>query len=81
MAGTRRSARVASSQGSQGSSPPAQSSPNSAGQKRKAESGASPSAKRGKTAPKEQKTIEESMDIDKYASGLRSILYIALTAF
>lgn len=69
MAGTRRSARVASSQGSQGSqvsSPPSQKSPNTANKKRKAEIGNSPSAKRGKQAPKEQKTIEESMDLDGY---------------
>lgn len=67
----RRSTRIASSQGSQASSsPPAPSNspPRATAKKRKAESGESPSAKRGKQAPKEQKTIEESMDVDKYVT-------------
>lgn len=71
MAGTRRSARVASSQGSQQeSSPSSQTSPNATNKKRKAESGSSPTAKRGKQAPKQQQTIEESMDVDTYAAFL-----------
>ncbi|KAJ9655934.1 hypothetical protein H2198_005282 [Neophaeococcomyces mojaviensis] len=65
-AGTRRSARLSSSQQSQDSSPPAsQTSPAAAGKKRKAETGSSPSAKRGKKEAKQQKTIEEAMDLDK----------------
>lgn len=61
MAGTRRSARISSSQQSQESSPPAkQASPNGTSQKRKADTGSSPVAKRGKKgAVKEQKTLEE----------------------
>ncbi|KAK5937486.1 hypothetical protein PMZ80_010104 [Knufia obscura] len=61
----RRSTRIASSQSQPDSSPPKpQSSPASAGNKRKAAPGSSPVAKRGKKDAKEQKTIEESMDVD-----------------
>lgn len=64
----RRSTRIASSQGSQQSSPPSasQSSSPATGRKRKAESGASPSAKRGKKNEEKQTTIEDSMNIDKW---------------
>ncbi|KAK5105470.1 hypothetical protein LTS08_001747 [Lithohypha guttulata] len=64
----RRSARIASSQESQPpSSPPStsQSSSPATGRKRKAESGTSPVAKRGKQDDKQQTTIEESMDVEK----------------
>lgn len=60
----RRSARIASAQQNSSPSTP-QSSPPSASRKRKAEPGATHSAKRGKKNEKEQATIEDSMDIDK----------------
>lgn len=62
MPGTRSSARIAAS-GSSPSSQDKKPSPRNAGSKRKADTGSSPKAKRGRKSKgeKEQKTIEETM--------------------